>query len=146
MTGADFAVTDAAARSTGKHVRVEDGKKARPLYQNRDSKVLSQVSFFTPLHPEHEFDSFVGGFTGGTERRGGKMTRRTQWSYRGVQVTEQLHDYGPGAKHGLQYCQSLFARLPKKVVIVESMAVTSDPSKVKGDDLMKSILASQTTN
>jgi hypothetical protein len=142
MTSGDFAVTDAAARSTGKLVRVDDGRKSRPLYRSRDGKIFSQVTYATPRHAEAGFSSYIGGFTKGMELRGGKMIRRTHWQHRGVEVTEQLHDYGANAKHGLRHAQVLFARLPSKVVVVESMGRTSDPSAVKGNDLMKAILDS----
>jgi hypothetical protein len=143
MTSGDFAVADAAARSTGKLVRVDDGRESRPLYRSLDGKIFSQVTFATPRHAEAGFGSYVDGFTKGVALRGGRMIRRTHWRHRGIEITEQLHDFGADAKLGLRYGQVLFARLPAKVVVVESMGIMSDPSAVKGNELMKALVDSR---
>jgi hypothetical protein len=142
MTNGDFAVTDAAARSTGKLVRVDDGNQARPVYRSRDGKTFSEVIFATSRHPGGDFFSYIAGATKGVQVTGGKLIRSSAWSYRGTAVTEQVYDFGPGKRHGLRYSQMLFARTQKKMVVIQSVAKSAGPFDAKGNDLMKAILDS----
>ena len=140
MKSEDFAVADAAARSTGKWTRADDGTAARPRYRAGNPNRLAQVTYMTASPKSADFDSFVSSYGWTVERAGGKEVSRKTWRHRGHEVKEILYDFGPGSKNQERYVQLLFSKTPAKFVVVRTLARTLDPSEVKGNDLMKAVL------
>ena len=140
MKSEDFAVADAAARSTGKWTRADDGTAARPRYRAGNPDRLAQVTYMTASPKSADFESFVSSYGWTVERSGGKEIGSKTWRHRGHEVKEILYDFGPGFKNQERYVQVLFSKTPAKIVVVRTLARTLNPSAVKGNDLMKAVL------
>jgi hypothetical protein len=141
MKSADFALADAAAVSTGKWTRADDGKASRPVYRSGNPPRVAQVSYVPGSTQAAHYESFVSSYLWVVERSGGKQHSRRTWAYRGFEVTQFLYDFGPGRANDERYVQVLFSRTPTpKYVIVRTMGRTTDPSSVQGADLMKALL------
>ena len=141
MKPADFAVADAAARSTGKWTRADDGTTTRPRYRTSNPSRIAQVSYLNGSSEPVHYESFVSSYLSVVGRSGVKEISRRKWTHRGYEVIEVLHDYGPGKANDERYVQMLFSRTPApKYLIVRTLGRTSNPSAVQGNDLMKALL------
>jgi len=142
MSTGDFAVADAAARSTNRWARSDDGKAIRPRYRASNPNRVAQVTYMTASPKRADFESFISGYAGTVKLSGAKLSQRRTWQHRGIEVTEMLYDYGPGGKNNERYVQVLFANDGGKFVVVRTLGQTPDPSAVQGNDLMKAVLDS----
>ncbi|RYD66826.1 MAG: hypothetical protein EOP83_04125 [Verrucomicrobiaceae bacterium] len=142
MSAGDFAVADAAANSTKKWARSDDGKAIRPRYRASNPNRVAQVTYMTASPKRADFDSFVSGYASTVALSRAQLSHRKTWQHRNIEVIEMLYDYGPGGKNNERYVQVLFANDSGKFVVVRTLGQTLDPSAVQGNDLMKAVLDS----
>lgn len=141
MKPADFAVADAAARSTGTWTRSDDGTALRPRYRRGNPSRIAQVSYLEGSSDPKHYESFISGYLWVVERSGATRVSRRSWPHRGHEVTEFLYDFGPAKARDERYLQVLFAKTPTpKYLIVRTSGRTAKASDVQGNDLMRALL------